>query len=230
VSHYTDFVDNFKLAHPDEFPAISRRNIKIWNMLLNRLGIPETLHEPVTAILVTGNWEDVKDFEEITVMRMARNMTINFNDQQRLYNRLKKSLPKFFDWQSHQSYQIIDREIIHDQGQKYKTKARYQFLIYEIVHKLFSLPSNTTLVGVQRAVERALESIPIQEVLSEKRSRPKDPDKLAKRTLRDLDDLEQVTGSMESAVIQMDFNDTDGRLDRLAKALSYKTSQGERSK
>lgn len=223
MSHYTDFVENFKLAHPDEFPTISRRNIKIWNMLLNRIGIPETLHEPVTAILVTGNWEDVKDFEQITVMRMARNMTININDQQRLYNRLKKSLPKFFDWQSRQSYQIIAREIIHERAQKFKTKAQYKFLIYEIVHDLFCLPVKTTLAGIQRAVERALENVPILEAPLEKEGHKKDLDQIARATIRKIEEVIEEAGSMASAIVHLEFADERGKFRELAI-----TFQGER--
>lgn len=224
MSHYTEFVENFKLAHPDEFPAISRRNIKIWNMLLNRIGVPETLHEPVTAILVTGNWDDVKDYEEITVMRMARNMTINIQDQQRLYNRLKKSLPKFFDWQSHQSYQIISREIVNERAQKYKTKARYKFLIYDIVHQLFQLPMKTTIAGIQRAVEIALRDVPILDTPQEKMGKQKDPDQLAKSVIRKIEELEQEAGSAASAAIYLEFADENGKLREIIRLLERERS------
>ena len=216
MSHYTDFVDNFKLASPDEFPAISRRNIKIWNMLLNRLGVPDTLHEPVTAIFVTGNWDHVNGFEQITVMRMARNLTININDQQRVYNRLKKSIPKFFDLQSRQHYQIIAREIVHERAQKYKTKAQYKFLIYEIVHDLFCLPMNTTIAGIHRAIERALAHIPILEAPPERTGKEKDIEQIAREMIRRIEEIEHRAGSMSSAAVHLEFADENGKLRELA--------------
>lgn len=219
MSHYTQFTEEFKNVSPDAQTAKFRRDTKIWHMLLNRLGIPETLHEPITAIFITGNWENVNDYERISIRTMARHMTSNQQDEDRLYNRLKKSIPKFFDHQSRQTHQIADRKIEYDgSGGKYRTKISYKLYLFHEIRKLFSLPMNTKLVTIQAAIERVVESCPILES-PQKREKQRDPDKEARAAIKKLEDVEHLAGSPEAAAIHLLFADVNGTLQRLVQEI-----------
>lgn len=222
MSKYTDPTDNFKLIQASDSHAFTKRNMKIWDMILNRLGLPDHLHEPVRAIYVSGNWDEVNGMEEITTMRMARNLTSNQSDLQRIYNRLKKSIPRLFEWQDNQPFIIIEREIINEKTDRYKTKARYNFLLYDIVFKLFNLPKEMSLTAVRVAVDKTLKDYP----RVDKPSRKPKKRKLKSAVLAYIHNASEVidlAGSIELAAVEIDEENSSNieneKVTDLAKAL-----------
>lgn len=209
VSNYTDPSSNFKLVPPSEFHIVSKRNMKIWDMILNRLGLPDHLHEAVRAIFVSGNWDQVDGMEEITIKRMAKNITSNEDDLQRIYNRLKKNIPRFFEWQDNQPFEIIQREIISDRAQKYRTKAKYRFLLYDLVVQLFSLAKEETLWAVRRAVDVGLENYPKVDKPPRKPKRKKIKS-LARAYIRNANEIIDLTGSIDLAAVEIEEENLGG--------------------
>lgn len=151
-----DYSDDFRLNQAADLIPITKRNMSIWAMCMNRLGLPETLHEPVYAIYVSGNWQHTM-WDKISIMRMARALSTNENVQIKIANRLKKSLPKFFQWQSEQSFQIVDRV---SEKQQLKTIYSYAFLLYDILIQVMSLPENTPQKKIRAALDFLLKDYP----------------------------------------------------------------------
>lgn len=202
MSNYTDPSSSFKLIHPSDAHAFTKRNMKIWDMILNRLGLPDHLHEFVRGIYVSGNWDET-EWEIISLMRIARQLTTDNDTQVRVYYRLKKNCPKFFEWQEQQSFTIIDREILTERAHRYKTKARYNFLLHDLVTRLFNLPKNTHLTLVKEAVDGALESYPKVAPTSRKPKKRKIKT-VAKAIVTNITELIDLTGSPERAAVEVD--------------------------
>jgi hypothetical protein len=204
MSYYTDPSTNFKLAYDTN--RFSRRTLKLWDMILNRLGVPDRLHEPVKGVFVADNWEEVNHFKLISISKMAHCLTSNDSDYRRIYNRLKKSIPKFFDWQSGQSILIIDREILIKE--KYKTKAQYRFMLAEQVHQLLNLPPDTPHKQLQRAVEKVFENIPILDIPQRKKRKPT-LGNLARKVRRTVNQMVEMSGSKALVTIELQEADLD---------------------
>lgn len=164
MTKYTDDSPNFKLIQAADAAGISRRNIGIFAMWLTGRGIPEHLHEFTTAIFVAGSWDHHDGMEPITLAKMARAISPGEDvtrSIEKAYNRLKKAAPRFFEWQSHQSSEVIRREIINYKTHTGKTKALYGFPDYKILARLFNLPLNCDEKTVRAAVARALQAHPL---------------------------------------------------------------------
>lgn len=216
--NYTDPSDNFKLILAADSHRLSKRSMKIWDMLLNRLGLPEHLHEFVRGIYLAGNWDET-EWDEITLMRVARNLTTEDAAQLKVYNRLKKNCPKFFEWQDQQSFEVIQREIINEHAQKYKTKARYRFLLWELVVRLFNLPDNLSLKAIRGVVNDELKDYPKIEKPPRKSKRRKIKS-IARAYIRDAREITELAGSPERAAVEIDEENLgDEKIIDLAKSL-----------
>jgi hypothetical protein len=214
---YTDPAANFKLVLASDSHGFTKRNMKIWDMVLNRLGLPDHLHEFVRGIYLAGNWEET-EWDEITLMRIARNLTSDDITQLKIYNRLKKNCPRFFEWQEDQSFIIIGREIINEKTYTHKTKARYSFLLYDLVFQLFNLPK-MSLSALRMAVNEALKDYPEVEKPSRKPKKRKIKS-IARSYIRNANELIDLTGSVEVAAVEVDSeNFGDEKVIDLAKAL-----------
>lgn len=223
MQNYNDSVQNFKLIQAADAHGFSKRNMGIWDMILNRLGLPEHLHEPVRAIYKAGNW-DRTEWDTIPIIRMAENITSNQVDLERIYNRLKKSIPRLFDWQGEQTFTIIDREIINERAQKYKTKARYRFLLYDLVDQLFNLPTNMPLEDVRKTVDESLKDYPMVDKPPRK-PRKKRAKTLIKSISHNINELIEIEGSKESAAY--DASEDDVIADFARSVTLIKNLQGE---
>jgi hypothetical protein len=218
LSKYTDPATNFKLIQASDSHSFTKRNMKIWDMLLNRLGLPDHLHEFVRGIYLSGNWEQ-SEWDEITLMRIARNLTPDDTIQLKIYNRLKKNSSKFFEWQDQQPFSILEREIINDHAQKYKTKAKYNFRLYDLVVELFNLPRDLSLKAIRGLVNNKLKDYPKIE------KPPRGPKRrkiksIARAYIRDAREIMELTGSPQLAAIEIDEENLgDKKIIDLAKSL-----------
>lgn len=219
MQQYTDSPQNFNLVSQSEQAPITKRNMGIFDMVLNRLGLPDHLHEFVLAVFVSGNWDRIEGWDEISMMRMARSLATDEITMLRVYNRLKKNSPKFFKWQEEQSFTIIDRVLLREHTARHKTKAKYFFTLYDLIANLFNLDKRMTQVNVRRAVDKALSAFPILE--KPKRStRRKRPESVAQAIIRNIAELKDLTGSLEASalyIIEANFESLD--LGHLAKGL-----------
>jgi hypothetical protein len=217
MSKYHDPTTDFKLIQATDSYHFSKRNLKIWDMILNRLGLPDHLHEFVRAVYLAGNWEET-EWEEITLMRMARNITSDDISQLKAFNRLKKNSPKFFEWQSQQSFLIIDREIINEHAHTHKTKARYNFMLYEMVLSLFNLPK-LPLKSIRGLVNEALKDYP-ELVKPSRKPKKRKIKSVARAYIRDAHEIIELTGSVQLAAIEIEEeNLNDEKITDLAKNL-----------
>ena len=223
MSTLPDPMQNFKLHLASNYHGFTKRNMAIWSMILNRLGLPDTFEESVRAIYTSGNWDET-EWDEITIMRMARSLTSNLKDQERLYNRLKKNIPKFFEWQSEQSFKIIDRQIINERAQKYKTKARFNFLLYDIVVALFDLPQNLSQKAVRMTVEETLKSYPKVD-RPPRRSRKRSSRSVIKSISTNINELIEIDGSKVLAACEASNNEVIVEFSKLVTEIT--DSQGE---
>lgn len=198
--YYTDESSEFKLIHAGESTPISKRNIGIWNMILNRLDLPDHLHEFATAILVSGNWHHT-DTDEIPLMRMAKSLTSNEATQIKIFNRLKHNSPKFFKWQEEKKLLFIKREVLVERASRYRTKARYSFPLYKEVVKLFELPVRTPQRTIRRAVDKVLEHVPKVEVPAKKDDSGAKAmsERIISQIIDNINKLTELRGSLEYA-------------------------------
>jgi hypothetical protein len=200
-------------------------------MCLNRLGVPEGLHEPFLAIFVSVNWEDVNGFVPITIRYMAKNLTsINKDDEDRAYNRLKKSVPKAFEWQDMQTFRIVAREILVERAQKYKTKAQYDFLLYNKIIYLINLPQEMPLKKIREAIERVFADIPVVPSVPKKKKR-KRPETDAVTLIKCISNLEESTGSFDaSALYAIEANPGCDMIGPFVEAASRFLRENEKTK
>lgn len=193
MSNYSDPPGNFKLIEVTRLTGISRRNIGILAMWLSGLGIPEPFHEFVTAVFVSGNWDET-DEDEITLKRMARAISPGTDGDEsirRAYERLKKSSLKFFDWQGEQEFEIIPREI-SNQGKK--TKASYRFPHYQLLTELFNLPETSSQKQIRAEVAKALGDLMLPSPKSRKK-KERSLESIAIANARTLQELLAITSS-----------------------------------
>lgn len=193
-----------------EQSTISKRNMGIFYMVLNYLGLPDHLHEFVIATFLAGNW-NTDEMEEISLMRMARALAHDRVVQLKIYNRLKKNSPKFFTWQDKQSFTIIDRLIIHEHTTHHKTKAKYRFLLAKLVHKLFDLPIEMSPTATRRAVDRSMQGFPsIKPPI--RKPKQKRPESVARAIRKNIQTLIDLTGSQVGAILYLKEADPFGEL------------------
>jgi hypothetical protein len=218
VSKLNDPAVDFKLYLARDSQSFTKRNMKIWDMILNRLGLPDHLHEFVRGIYLAGNWDET-EWDEITLMRIARNLTSDDATQLKVYNRIKKACPRFFEWQQPQPFSVIDREIINEHAQKYKTKSRYRFPLYSLVVGLFNLPRNTSLKATREAVNDALKDYPEVEKPTRKPKKRK-VKSIRRAVVHNINILTDLVGSPELAAIEVDEESLgDEKITLFAKSL-----------
>lgn len=194
---YSNSSDDFKLIAATEWAGLSRRNIGIFAMWLTGLGIPESFHEFVTTIFVTGNWSDT-EVDEITFKRMARAISPGTDIEEsirRTYERLKKASVRFFEWQSQQPIEIIPREVIN---QNRKTVCLYKFPHYKLIIKLFNLPENLSQRQVRAEVAKALGDLMLPPPKPRKK-RQRKPEAVAASNARTVEELLTLTPSILNA-------------------------------
>lgn len=200
MSKYTDPSDNFNLITQFEQAPNGKRCMGIFDMVMNRLGLPDHLHEFARAVFIAGNWDRIEGWDEISQMRMARALATDEVTMLRVYNRIKKNCPKFFKWQEKQPFTIIDRVVLHEHTGHHKTKAKYLFVLYDLIASLFNLPKKMTQAAVRKAVDTALKEFPIVE--KPKRStRRKKIESIASAVVRNIGELSDLTGSLEAAAL-----------------------------
>lgn len=195
---------DIKWMMQSDLPNLNRRAMGIFSMFLNGLGIPDTLQEFVVAVFVTGNWDKTDGYDEITLMRMAKTLCNEPISQGKLYNRLKKKSPDFFKWQETKNLTLIDRVILHEHTTHHKTKAKYKFVGYEEIAKLFELPPGTPMIYIRQAVSITLEHYPTLQAPMPKKSRRKRPESTAKAAIRMANETIELTGSIEAANLYLE--------------------------
>jgi len=160
MGNYSDSFSTFKLIQAADAVDVSRRNMAIFDMLLNGLGIPDKFHEFIRAVFVSGNWSRHQGWEEITYKRLARNVS-SFSDQvfTTVYNRIKKNAPEFLKWQEQNNLELISHESFRDEGGRWP-KVRYAFPYYPTVEKLFSLDKSTSQKEIRTMVEAICKTMP----------------------------------------------------------------------
>lgn len=201
MRNYSDSRQNFKLIQAADSHGFTKRNMGIWSMVLNRLGLPDVFEESVRAIYVSGNWGYTEGGDEITMLRMARNLSSDDVIQLKIYNRLKKNLPRFFEWQDQQPFIIIEREIINDYAFSFKTKARYRFCLWDIIDSLFNLPTSIPQTAIRKAVGDALKDYPTVEKPA-KRAKKRKVKSISRAIIQNITDLINVTGSVPLAAVE----------------------------
>lgn len=176
MSHYTDPSENFKtpssnidyntetdfsLVRLSDITSVSRRSLAIFAMWLTGRGIPERFHDLILALFITGNWDSNGGSEVITTWRLARSISPGEDTDksiERVYNKFKKQIPDYFDWQSTQTQEVIHREIINDNPGYHRPKSSYSFPDYKIIVRLWNLPQNLTQKAIRAAVSRSLQA------------------------------------------------------------------------
>lgn len=160
MSNYNDPSSTFKLIQGADVVDVSRRNMAIFDMLLNGLGIPDKFHEFVRAVFISGNWQRHQGWEEIPYKRLARNVS-SLSDQvfTTVYNRIKKNAPEFFKWQEQKKLDLISHESFKDEGGRWP-KVRYAFPHYPTVAKLFSLDKSTNQKEIRKMVDTICKTMP----------------------------------------------------------------------
>lgn len=216
MSKYTDSPDNFKLVQASEHTPLSKRNMAIFDMVMNRLGVPDHLHEFVRAVFLSGNWDRIDGWDEISLMRMARALATDENTMLRVYNRLKKNSPKFFKWQDGQTITIIDRVVLHEHTGNHKVKAKYLFVFFDLISNLWNLPLKMTQAAIRKAVDTAMKDFPIIEK-PKRKTRRKKPESLANAAANNLLELQQETGTLEATALY--FMEAYGASDELAQII-----------
>lgn len=201
--NYTDFSQEYKWIPQTDVPSISKRNMGIFAMCMNALGLPDKLHEFVFGVFVAGNWDRTDSYDEISLMRIARALSHNEVVQLKIFNRLKKNSPKFFEWQDKQTFRIIDRVLLREHTTHHKTKAKYRFELYETIEGLFALPLEAPAAAVRRTVERALKDYPTVHP-TQKKARRKRPESTAKAVIKMATETVQLTGSIEAANLYLE--------------------------
>lgn len=196
-------------TNPEQF-TISRRNMGIFYMVLNYLGVPDHLHEFVIGTYLAGSW-NTNEMEEISLMKMARSISHDNKTQLKVYNRLKKNSPKFFDWQAKQTFTIIERILIHEHTTHHKTKAKYRFLLGALIRRLFNLPVELSAAAIRRTVDRVMTQYPSIQSPTRKRN-PKRPESVAKAVHKNIDILIELTGSRQAAILYLAEASPDGEL------------------
>jgi len=184
-----------------QFQSLSQRNVGIIYMILNRLGVPSNLHEFVIALYVSGNWE-VADTEEISLMRMARNISSGEDNQRKAYNRLRLSSPEFFKWQAGQYFWIVEREIVKDDDKSYKTRSRYKLLIYRQIQMVMDMPQESFQKDIRAKVEEVFMGYP-EEANPPKQSKPRGIESDITAIENALRRLVSKTGSVEAAFVEI---------------------------
>lgn len=222
MSKLPDSPVEFKLINGEDQVKISKRNIGIFSMVLNRLNLPARLHEFVFGVYVAGNFIDNTSPDEMSLMRIARSLTSDPVVQLKVYNRLKQNSPKFFEWQDKQTFSIIGREILKENSQRHKTKVRYWFLIHDAIAHLFNLPKELSQRYLRAEVDRIFKDIPKEEK-PKRKPRAKKAKSVAKALMRNSKELLELVGSSEVAalyVIEQKLSDEDFQnLLSLAEAL-----------
>lgn len=196
MHNYTDLPMDYKWIPRADIPAISRRNMAIFAMVMNSLDLPDSLHEFAYAVFEAGNWDKTDEYDEISIMRMAKACTSDAVTQHKLYNRLKQKSPKFFEWQEKKSFTLIERIVLHEHTTHHKTKAKYKFTLYKKIESLFLIPLGTSSAAIKRSVAKALKDLPTVEPVS-RRSRRKRPETTAKAAVRGVLETYELTGSIE---------------------------------
>lgn len=224
MANYTDPFTDYKWISQEDIAGLTRRNMGILSMLLNSLNVPDLLHEFVAAVFIAGNWDATKEYDEITLQRMAKSMASNLPAQRKLYNRLKQKSPKFFRWQEAQEILIIDRIILHEHTTHHKTKAKYKFIGYDQIKVLFQLPPRTPLLYIRQAMEDVLSNYPNLQVQAKKPKR-KRPESTAKASLRAAEETVELTGSIAAANLYLEEAAGSGYLKLLIIELSDEPSE-----
>ena len=196
-----------------EHITMNKRNMGIFYMVLNYLGVPDHLHEFVIGCYLAGQW-DTGEMEEISLMKMARSLTHDNSVQLKAFNRLKKNSPKFFDWQSTKSFTIIERVIIHEHTTHHKTKAKYRFTLSELIHRLFNLPIEFSTAAIKRSVDRVMRDYPSIKSPA-RRSPQKRPESVAKAVHKNIQMLIELTGSWSAAILYLQEADPDSEFTAL---------------
>ena len=194
MSNYSDSPSRFKFIQHAEIDSYTRRNMAIFAMLLNGIGIPDKFHEFIEAVFVSGNWDDVETFEQITLKRMARNLSSLSNSVfETVYNRLKKNGPAFFKWQDEQGLEII-LSVREREPNSLKSKVKYSFPYYPIIVRLFSLDKSLNQKEIRKMVEDVCKTLPrVQK--PKRQTRKRRPEALADSAIRILQELKESTTS-----------------------------------
>lgn len=160
MGNYSDLSSTFKLIHGQDTIDYTRRNMAIFAMLLNGLGIPDKFHEFVTAIFLSGNWDQHSDMEEIPYKRLARNLSSLSNTvYETVYNRIKKNAPAFLKWQEENKLDLITHESFRDPEKRWP-RTKYGFPHYSKVAQLFSLDKSISQKEIRKMVDDTCKAMP----------------------------------------------------------------------
>lgn len=193
--------NNLFLVAPSQVNRISQRNVAILSMILNRIGVPDVLQEFVIALYATGNW-DRSDWDEISLMRMARRITSNPEHQNRALRRLRDKCPEFFRWQDGQYFKIVERRIIEERTETYKTKVRYNLLIYKDISKVMEIPPDSLEKDVRSKVEEVFFIYP-QQPESAREPRIRSKKSLSRSMIRALNKYVDRMGGPDMAAMEL---------------------------
>lgn len=194
---YNDSPGNSKLIALTDCCGISRRNVGIFAMWLSGIGIPEAFHEFVTAVFVAGNWDETEE-DEITLKRMARAISPGTDADRsiiRAFERLKKVSPKYYEWQSRQTFEAIPREVT---GQKRGTRTKYKFPHFKLLSDLFNLPESFTQKQIRAEVSKSLGNLALPPP-KERQKKQRKPESAAAACARAAGEVLSLTASTVEA-------------------------------
>lgn len=182
------------LVAPSQIGRMTQRNVGIIHMILNRIGVPDSLHEFVIALYVSGNWDNT-EWDEISLMRMARNISSNESNFKSAYYRLKRRSPEFFRWQEGQWFRLVEREKAKD---RMKTKSKYKLLIYKEITHLVEMPLESFQKNIRAEVDKVFWYVP-EEANLPKEGHPRESKGAARRAAMALKRLVECTNSIQEA-------------------------------
>lgn len=160
MGNYSDLSSTFKLIHGQDTIDYTRRNMAIFAMLLNGLGIPDKFQEFVTAIFLSGNWDQHSGMEELPYKRLARNLS-SLSDAvySTVYNRIKRNAPAFLKWQEENHLGLILHESFKKPSERWP-RVRYGFPYYSKIAQLFSLDKSISQKEIRKMVEDTCKAMP----------------------------------------------------------------------
>lgn len=198
-TNYIPSTNDYKLNNATCSVKFSKRQLKLWKLSLNRLGIPGVFQEVVEAIYLIADWKTC-EWLEINMHQLAWGISSNNTDRKRLHNRLKKNLPRFFHWQEAMGIEIISRNVETYQsrsknGIQVLTKVSYKFLIDSEISQLFNIPNACSEKKIKEYVEKIFVNYSL--IPEDVKIKPKKKVKnLAKNVVINLEQLKLKTGDM----------------------------------
>lgn len=204
MGNYSDLSSTFKLIHGQDTIDYTRRNMAIFAMLLNGLKIPDKFHEFVTAIFLSGNWDQHSGMEELSYKRLARNLS-SLSDAvyDAVYNRIKKNAPAFLAWQEEKHLDLILHESFTDPSKRWP-RVRYGFPHYAKIARLFSLDKSLSQKEIRKMVEDVCKAMPRVE-RPKRAQRSRSAESLAESVVRAIETLKMSTASDSEFLAELEL-------------------------